>query len=158
MFCDFLKTDVNVPTESNMSKKLGKKLIFCWHLERHWRKRRIRIRIQCTYGSNNPDPSENVMDPEHCQLRCFFQNCDHMPTATVLALCLHINLVKGNRPPNSYRFRVCQTATATKICAFEFNRSFLRWGATTEKTYLEEKQGTHHSYSSILFLCFFSIT
>jgi hypothetical protein len=32
-----LKTDVNVPTENNW-QKTKKKIIFCWHLECHWRK------------------------------------------------------------------------------------------------------------------------
>jgi hypothetical protein len=36
-FNDFLslKTDANVPTDSNEQNKLKEKLIFCWHLESH---------------------------------------------------------------------------------------------------------------------------
>ncbi len=56
---DFLsfKTDVNVPTVSKViSKKMKIKLIFCWDHESM-----IRI-LNSLYGSEYPDPSQNVTD------------------------------------------------------------------------------------------------
>ncbi len=64
-----LKSDVNVHTESNMQKKFEKKIILCWHLESHLTKRAgsgSGSEFFCqVYGSKDPDPYQNVTDPEH---------------------------------------------------------------------------------------------
>ncbi len=67
-----LKTDVNVPVPVpkviNKQKNLEKKTLFCWHLESLCLKEqdldpgRICIPV---YGSKDPDPHQNVTDPEH---------------------------------------------------------------------------------------------
>ncbi len=52
--------------EEISKRNLGRKLIFCWYLESLSAKnRRIRIR-NSVYGSKDPDPCQNVRDPEHC--------------------------------------------------------------------------------------------
>ncbi len=38
---------------------LGEKKYFCWHLERHWRKE------QDLEQDPDPDPYQNVADPQH---------------------------------------------------------------------------------------------
>jgi hypothetical protein len=75
-----LKTDVNVPTESNTQNKSGKKLIFCWHQNKSGKKTYFLLALHSpltkrsgfrsgflnqVYGSNDPDPYQNVTDPEH---------------------------------------------------------------------------------------------
>jgi hypothetical protein len=55
-----LKNDVNVRTyikktgTGKQTKKLRTKLIYCWHLESRRQKKQ------------DPDPNQNVTDPEHC--------------------------------------------------------------------------------------------
>ncbi len=60
-----LKTDGNVPTVRNKLKTLEKPLFFVGILKATAKKRRIRIR-NLVYGSQDPDPYQNVTDPEHC--------------------------------------------------------------------------------------------
>ncbi len=52
-----LKINFNVPAKSNKQKKLCKKIGF---LMASWRS------ISQRHGSADPDPHQNVMDPEHC--------------------------------------------------------------------------------------------
>ncbi len=63
-----LNNDVNVPSKSNKRKNENSRI-------------RIRIRIRQSHGSADPDPHQNVMDPQHwkninfiglCQLFWFF--------------------------------------------------------------------------------------
>jgi hypothetical protein len=54
-----LKNDVNIASKSNKQKKLCKKFVFCWHLEGQ-------SSISQRHGSADPDPPQNVMDPQHC--------------------------------------------------------------------------------------------
>ncbi len=65
-----LKTDVNVPTEINKKNKKTnqKKLIFIGVLEATDEK----SRINQVYGSKDPDPDpyQNVTDPEHFSYHC----------------------------------------------------------------------------------------
>jgi hypothetical protein len=62
MFCDFFvtflsfKTDVNVALKSNKQKNF-----FSGHLEKVTDKT-----SPDPYGSSDPDPYQNVMDPQHC--------------------------------------------------------------------------------------------
>ncbi len=60
-----LKTDENIPAESNKQNKTKIKLIFCWHLGSRWRKEqgpdlnlnRIRIGSEnSVHGSKDPNP------------------------------------------------------------------------------------------------------
>jgi hypothetical protein len=67
-----LKTNVNVPKESNKQNKLQKNLFFVEILEVTDEKSRIRSRIRSgigcvnqVTGSKDPDPYQNVTDPEH---------------------------------------------------------------------------------------------
>jgi hypothetical protein len=48
-----------------MSKKTGKKLFFVCILKAPDENSRIQIRNP-VYGSKDPNPSQNVTDPEHC--------------------------------------------------------------------------------------------
>jgi hypothetical protein len=55
--------------KSNKNKKTW--ILFCWHLECPEEKRRIRSRIRIPivnqwYESADPDPYQNVTDPQHC--------------------------------------------------------------------------------------------
>ncbi len=43
-------------------KNLGMKIIFCWHLEGQLTKRAGSVRQM--YGSEDPDPYQNVADPD----------------------------------------------------------------------------------------------
>jgi hypothetical protein len=70
LLLDFLslKKDVNVPSKSNMQKNLLKKLVF---LLASWRLMTKILgsgsgSISQRHGSADPDPHQNVMDPEHC--------------------------------------------------------------------------------------------
>ncbi len=65
-----LRTDVNVPTESNKQKKLEKNLF----LLASWKSPTKRAgsgsrTVNQVYGSKDPDqdPYQNVTDPEYCQ-------------------------------------------------------------------------------------------
>jgi hypothetical protein len=49
-----MKTDVNLILKSNKQKSLKKKIIFCWHLESHWRK------------EQDPDPEPDTDPHHHC--------------------------------------------------------------------------------------------
>ncbi len=68
-----LKNDVNVPSKSNMQKKL-EKLVFC--CDENSRIRR--------HGSLDPDPYQNIMDPQHWLiLICFrLRDVSFSPLAT----------------------------------------------------------------------------
>ncbi len=71
-----LKNDVNVPSKVISRKNCVKKLVFCWHLEGQWRKEQDSDQgsgsesgsgsISLRHGSTDPDPPQNVMDPQHC--------------------------------------------------------------------------------------------
>ncbi len=71
-----LKNDVNVPYLQKVisRKNCVKKLVFCWHLEGQWRKQQDPDpgsgsgSFSQRHGSAdpNPDPPQNVMDPQHC--------------------------------------------------------------------------------------------
>jgi hypothetical protein len=60
-----LKTDVNVPTESNKKNKLEKNLFFIGILEATDEK----SRVNQVYGSKDPDqdPYQNITGPAHCK-------------------------------------------------------------------------------------------
>jgi hypothetical protein len=58
------QTDVNVPTERNKQKTKKENLFFVGILKTTDKKRRFRIR-NTVYGYKDPDPYENVTDPEH---------------------------------------------------------------------------------------------
>jgi hypothetical protein len=68
-----LKTDVNVPTVRKKGEKVEKKLIFAGILkateERAGSGSGSRIHNP-VYGSEYPDPYQNVTDPEHWWLHC----------------------------------------------------------------------------------------
>ncbi len=57
-------TSKKIYIQKEVSKKnLKTKLIFCWHLVRHWRKKQ------------NPDPYQNVTDSQHCFRVLCFKSC-----------------------------------------------------------------------------------
>ncbi len=58
-----LETDVNVPTVRSKQNNV-EKVIFCWRLESHCQKERIRIR-NSMFWSMDLDPYQNVTHPEH---------------------------------------------------------------------------------------------
>ncbi len=64
-----LKTDVTVPAESNKKNKLEKILFFIGILEATDEKNRVNQ----VYGTKDPDPHQNVSDPEHGSYHC---ECD----------------------------------------------------------------------------------
>ena len=65
----FLKNDVNVASKSNKQKNCVKTLVFCLHLEGQWWKWQDPDpgsgSISQRHGSADPDPPQNVMDPQH---------------------------------------------------------------------------------------------
>ncbi len=63
----FLKTNVNVASKSRViRRKAFFYLVFCWHLEGHWRKQQDPDPLGSQrHGSADPDPHQNVMDPPH---------------------------------------------------------------------------------------------
>ncbi len=87
-----LRNDVNVPTGSKKHKNLEKNGIFVVILKSTDEKRRNRIRNP-VYGAKDPDPdpSQNVTDPEHCrqrtQSRCLFNFLDLQKTCGTVPLC-----------------------------------------------------------------------
>ncbi len=66
------KNNVNVPSKIDKQKNLFFKLVFCWRLVGQWRKRAGSGSesgsgsISQRHGSADPDPHQNVMDPELC--------------------------------------------------------------------------------------------
>ncbi len=60
-----LKTAGNVSTVRNKLKSIEKTLFFVGILKATAKKRKIRIRNPVD-GSEDPDPYQNVTDPEHC--------------------------------------------------------------------------------------------
>jgi hypothetical protein len=77
LLSDFLslKAAGNVPTESNKQNQLEKKTFFCWHLGSHGRSgsETGSGSVNQVYRSKdqNPDPYQNVKDPEHCFCSCW---------------------------------------------------------------------------------------
>jgi hypothetical protein len=67
LFVDFLslENDVNVPSKWNKQKNF--KLVFCWPLEGKWRNFPDPDpgSFSQRHGSADPDPHQNVMDPQH---------------------------------------------------------------------------------------------
>jgi hypothetical protein len=71
-----LKNDVNVPSKSNKQKKL-RKIIFLLTSCRSLTKIAGSGSISQRYGSADPDPYKNCMNPQHCfyiYRRCLFRN------------------------------------------------------------------------------------
>ncbi len=62
------ENDVHVPSKSNKQKTF-KKIIFFWHLGKvNDENNRMRIRIhysEAWSADPDPDPPQNVMDPQH---------------------------------------------------------------------------------------------
>ncbi len=67
-----LKKDVELPPKSDKQKKL-EKIIFIVILKVNGKRSRIRVRIRSQrYGSADPEPYQNVTDPEHCIKASYF--------------------------------------------------------------------------------------
>ncbi len=64
--CLSLKNEVNVPSKSNKQKKLCFKISFLLASWRSMTKIAGSGSISQRHGSADPDPPQNVMDPQHC--------------------------------------------------------------------------------------------
>ncbi len=62
---------VNVTSKSNKQKSSGKKLFFVSILKVTYEKSKI-LKSVVRYGSADPDPYENVTDPQHYWVLRFF--------------------------------------------------------------------------------------
>jgi hypothetical protein len=69
-----MENDVKVSSKSNMQKNIVKKLVFCWGILK------VKLKMEGSgsasgsesgsisqrHGSADPDPHQNVIDPQHC--------------------------------------------------------------------------------------------
>ncbi len=63
-----LKNDVNVASKSHKQKKLCYKISFLLASWRSMTKKEGSGSINQRHGSADPDPPQNVMDPQHCSI------------------------------------------------------------------------------------------
>ncbi len=79
LLLDFLslKNDVNVPSKSNKQKNFAKKIILLLASWRSMMKSAGSGSIRQRHGSKNPDPDpqQNVMDPDHCLTPPITKSC-----------------------------------------------------------------------------------
>ncbi len=111
-----LENNVNVPSKSNKQKKLYKKISFLLASWRSMTKIAGSGSISQSHGSADPDPDpyQNVMDPEHCFPHSYTQqsaaNCTFTWYPTILShVCTVISCWQVNVTVPAYSLLTAQT-------------------------------------------------